>query len=186
MSKHDYEFNNMSPGSTVLRSIDPIVIEKPRAPMHVHTYGGETPFFKGLTQGKLFATKCNNAKCDPSGQEGYYHLPPRIHCPDCLDKMEWVDITDLAAKKAKIHTHITIEHPGAFNRVPMPCELISVEIEGVATKLMSQMVDGKPEIGMRIAPVFNTRKPTYTILDLAWVPEGTAPGDLPKGFRFSK
>ncbi len=31
MSKRDYEFDNMHPGATVLRSVDPMVIEKPRA-----------------------------------------------------------------------------------------------------------------------------------------------------------
>lgn len=170
MAEHDFEFNNMNPGATVVRSLEPLVIEKPRNPIHIHTYGGETPFFKGLSEGKLLATKCVNPKCDPSGKEGYYHLPPRVHCPDCLEKMTWEDITELARQKAKIHTHITVEHPGAFNRVPMPCELISVEIEGVATILMSQLVKAKPAIGMRIEPVFNTRAPTFTILDLAWRP----------------
>jgi uncharacterized OB-fold protein len=170
MAEHKFEFDNMNPGASVLRSVDPIVIEKPRAPMHIHTYGAETPFFKGLTQGRLMATKCVNSKCEVSGKEGYFHLPPRIYCPDCLEKMQWEDITDLARRTAKIHTHITIEHPGAFNRVPMPCELISVEIEGVATNIMSQLVKAKPEIGMRIEPVFNTRQPSFTILDLAWQP----------------
>lgn len=170
MSKHDFEYNNLNPRATVLRRLDPIVVEKPRAPIHIHTYGGETPFFKGLTEGRLMATKCTNDKCDPSGMVGYYHLPPRVYCPDCLEKMQWEDITELARKNAKIHTHITVEHPGAFNRVPMPCELISVEIEGVATVLMSQLTSGKPEIGMPIEPVFETANPTYTILDLAWKP----------------
>lgn len=170
MSKSEYQFDNQNPGATVLRSLDPIVLEKPRNPTHVHTYGGETPFFKGLTEGKLFATRCTNPKCDPSGIEGYYHLPPRVYCPDCLEPMEWVDITELAAKTAKIHTHITVARPGAFNRVPMPCELISVEIDGTATAIMSQLTGAKPKIGMRIEPVFNTTKPTFTILDLAWRP----------------
>ena len=170
MAKHDFQFDNQNPGATVLRSIDPIVLEKPRNPLHVHTYGGETPFFKGLTQGKLMATRCVNKDCDPGGKAGYLHLPPRVYCPDCLEKMEWEDITQLARDKAVVHTHITVEHPGAFNRVPMPCELISVEIPGVATVLMSQMIGGKPEIGMRIEPVFETRAPSFTILDLAWRP----------------
>ncbi len=165
-----YEFNNLNPTATIVRKLDPIVVEKPRAPIHIHTYGGETPFFKGLTEGRLMATKCTNPHCDPSGKEGYYHLPPRVYCPDCLEKMEWVDITDLATKTAKIHTYITVERPGAFNRVPMPCQLISVEIEGVATIIMSQLKNAVPKIGMRVKPVFETDKPTYSILDLAWVP----------------
>ena len=170
MSKQAYEFNNNNPGATVLRSIDPIVLEKPRSPTHIHTYGGETPFFKGLTEGKLLATRCANKNCDPSGKAGYLHLPPRVYCPDCLEKMEWEDITERAARSAKVHTHIRVERPGAFNRVPMPCQLISVEIDGVATILMSVLSEGEPEIGLAIEPVFNTTTPTFTILDLSWRP----------------
>jgi uncharacterized protein len=170
MAKQNFEFNNMNPGATVLRRLDPMVIEKPRNPIHIHTYGGETPFFRGLTEGRLMATKCTNKKCDPSGKAGYYHLPPRVYCPDCLEKMTWEDITDLARKTAKIHTHITVANPGAFNRVPVPCEIISVEIEGVSTVIMSYLRGAKPEIGMPIEPVFETANPTYTILDLSWVP----------------
>jgi uncharacterized OB-fold protein len=170
MGKHEYSFDNMNREATVLRSVDPMVVEKPRNPTHVHTYGGETPFFLGLTQGKLLATRCTNPNCDVAGKEGSEFLPPRVYCPDCLEKMEWFDVTQRAAKTAKIHTHITVEHPGAFNRVPMPCELISVEVDGVSTVLMSVLRGAKPEIGMAIKPVFETRHPTYTILDLAWVP----------------
>jgi uncharacterized protein len=170
MAKQTYEFDNLNKNATVLRRLDPIVIEKPRAPIHIHTYGGESPFFRGLTEGRLMATKCANKKCDPSGKEGYFHLPPRVYCPDCLEKMEWHDITERARKTAKVHTHITVANPGAFNRVPVPCELISVEIDGVATVIMSQLRGAKPEIGMPIEPVFNTSNPTFTILDLAWKP----------------
>ena len=52
----------------------------------------------------------------------------------------------------------------------MPCELISVEIDGVTTVIMSQLIGAKPEIGMPIEPVFNTANPTFTILDLSWKP----------------
>jgi uncharacterized OB-fold protein len=170
MPKHDFDFNNLRPEATVVRSLEPLVIEKPRSPIHIHTYGGETPFFRGLSQGKLLATKCVNKKCRPAGKEGHIFLPPRVYCPDCLEKTEWIDITDLARKTARVHTHITVEHPGAFNRVPIPCELISVEIEGVSTIIMSQLKGAKAQIGMPIQPVFETEHPTFTILDLAWVP----------------
>jgi hypothetical protein len=170
MSKHEYEFNNLNPGATVLRRLDPLVIEKPRAPIHIHTYGGETPFFKGLAEGRLMATRCINKKCDPAGKAGYFFLPPRVYCPDCLEKMIWEDVTEIARRTARIHTHITVAHPGAFNRVPMPCELISVEVEGAETIIMSQLKGAKPEIGMPVEPVFNTSNPTFTILDLAWKP----------------
>ncbi len=170
MTKNAYDFNNLNPSATVIRRLDPLVIEKPRAPIHIHTYGGETRFFKGLAEGRLWGTYCDNLDCDPSGREAYIHLPPRIYCPDCLEKMEWQDITDVARETARIHTHITVLNPGAFNRVAIPCQLVSIEIEGVATVLMSQLMGAEPEIGMPVEPVFNTSNPTFTILDLAWKP----------------
>ncbi len=35
---------------------------------------------------------------------------------------------------------------------------------------MSWLKEGMPEIGMPVKAIFNTAKPTNTILDLAWVP----------------
>ncbi len=168
-----WTFDNMHPDATVLRQISPaIVIEKPRAAIHYHTYGFESKFFQGLTEGKLYATVCRNKGhgC-PAGDSGEYFLPPRAYCPDCLEPMEWVEIKN---PKAKIHTHITVKYPGAFNRLPQPCHLISVEIEGVTTIMMSYLVGAEPEIGMEIEPRFKTDNPTYTILDLYWVPKKSA------------
>ena len=170
MAKHEFEYDNQNPSATVLRSVDPMVIEKPRNPVHVHTYGGETPFFRGLAEGRLMATRCVNPECVPAGKSRTRFLPPRVHCPDCLERTVWEDVTDRARRAAKVHTHITVEHPGGFNRVPMPCELISVEIGGIATVIMSQLRGAKASIGLPVEPVFNTSNPTFTILDLAWVP----------------
>jgi len=80
--------------------------------------------------------------------------------------MEWVE----APQVGKVYTHTTILYPGELFRAKPPVPLISVEIEGVATKLMSYMHEGTPEIGMPIRAWFNTARPTNTILDLAWVP----------------
>ena len=30
---------------------------------HFHTYGLLTPYFKGLTEGRLMATRCTNSRC---------------------------------------------------------------------------------------------------------------------------
>jgi len=35
-----------------------------------------------------------------------------------------------------------------------------------------------------VVPIFQKKDPTYTILDLAWVPEGTKADQLPRGFSF--
>lgn len=141
---------------------EPLVIKNLKNWHHIHSYGGLGKFFHGLRQSKLLATRCTNAEC----QEKRLWLPPRCQCPDCWHDMEWVE----APTVATIYTHSTVLYPGAPFRASIPCPLISVEIEGVCTKMMSYLKEGKPEIGMPVRAVFNTEALTNTILDLAWVP----------------
>ena len=161
------KFQEVTRGIIVNEKGDLLGITKPRSPVHIHSYGGEAPFFKALTEGKLLGSKCMNKKCDPAGKEGMIFMPYRVYCPDCLEKLEDIDMTKVPAK---IHTHITVARPGAFNEVPMPCHLISVEVEGVATLLMSYLMGAEPKIGLPVKPVFNTKNPTYSIIDLHWEP----------------
>jgi hypothetical protein len=37
---------------------------------------------------------------------------------------------------------------------------------------------------MKVIPIFKTSGPTFTILDLSWVPQGTKEKELPEGFSF--
>jgi uncharacterized OB-fold protein len=151
---------NIKPAEVV--SDEPLVIKNPKTWSHFHTYGGWGKFFKGLQQKKLLATRCTNKDC----AENRLWLPPRCECPDCWHEMEWVE----APTTGKIYTWSTILYPGELFKLPAGTPLISVEIEGVCTKLMSYLKEGKPKIGMPVKAVFNTDKPTNTILDLAWVP----------------
>ena len=63
-----------------------------------------------------------------------------------------------------------MKYPGELFRLPPDTPLITIELDGVCTKLMSWLKDGTPEIGMPVKAVFNTENPTNTIVDLAWVP----------------
>ena len=140
----------------------PLVIKNVKDYFHIHTYGGLTRFFEGLQESKLLGTRCPNLKCE----ENRIWLPPRVYCPDCLQPMDWVE----APQTGEIFTHTTVEYPGSSFKLSTPCPLISVSLEGVCTKMMSYMKEGKPEIGMKVKAWFRTENPTNTILDLAWVP----------------
>ncbi|MDO8521005.1 MAG: hypothetical protein Q7S52_02730 [bacterium] len=145
-----------------------IVRENPRTIVHRHTYGGLSRFFEELAKGKLFGTICPTVTgvCQHIGT----WLPPRVHCPDCWEEMYWLEID---TSEAKVYTHSMTNLPGAGFMLSTPCPLISVEIPGVCTKFMSYLSEfgeGEPYIGMPIKPVFRTRRPTYTILDVSWVP----------------
>ena len=156
-------------------------ISNPRTLTHMHSYGGEALFFESLGKGKLMATRCDNPKCETKGS---IFQPFRIHCPECLGKNTPIDMTDLAKKSAKVHTFMVCERSGAFNILDKPIKFINIEFDGVCTILMSYLAIGEPKMGLRVVPIFQKLDPTYTILDLAWVPEGTKENQLPKGFSF--
>jgi|GEM_PF-98898 len=153
---------------------------------YVQTYGGEAIFFATIQKGRLLASRCDNPGC--SGPHGQIFLPFRTYCSDCLEKTSVIDITDLANQTARAYACVTNERAGAMNRLGKPIRFISVQIDGVCTMPMGYLLCGEPKIGMRIVPIFQTNieNPSYTIIDLAWVPEGTKPEELPEGFTFAK
>jgi uncharacterized OB-fold protein len=159
-------------------------VTNPRRLVHTHSYGGEWEFFSGIAEGRLIGTRCDNAECE-DGYESIF-MPFRIYCPDCLQRTTSVDLTEVANRTSVIHSFMITERTGAFNTLEKPIKFINVEFDGVSTILMGYILRGEPAIGNRVRPIFATEQPTYTILDLAWVPEGTDRSDLPKGFTFSK
>ncbi|OQX62256.1 MAG: hypothetical protein B5M56_06835 [Desulfococcus sp. 4484_241] len=156
-------------------------ITNPRDMTYVHSYGGEAVFFENLSRGKIHGSRCDNPECEFTGT---VYLPFRIHCPDCLAKNTVIDLTDICKTSARIHTFMVCERSGAFNTLAKPMKFINIEFDGVATILMSYLSVGEPRIGMRVKPIFKTTDPTYTILDLSWVPEDTQKNQLPPGFSF--
>ncbi len=156
-------------------------VTNPRDVTHIHTYGGESVFFESLSKGKLLGTYCDNKDC---ATQGTVYIPFRIHCPDCLGKNTPMDLTETAKTGARVHTFMITERTGAFNTLKKPIRFINVEFQGVATILMGYLSVGEPSIGMEVVPIFQTENPTYTILDLSWVPKGTPEEELPEGFTF--
>ena len=157
-------------------------VTNPRDMTYIHSYGGEAIFFESLGKGKLIASRCDNQNCETKGS---IYEPFRIYCPDCLKRNTPIDITDKARKYSKIHSFIVTHRAGAFNTLPLPIKFVNVEFdEEVVTILMSVLAVGEPEIGKKIIPIFRTKSPTYTIMDLMFVPEGTPESELPEGFTF--
>ena len=175
-------FHVINPSTPIYDDNDELLgVTNPRDITHIHSYGGESVFFESLSKGKLLGTRCDNPKCEAKGS---IFVPFRIHCPDCLGKNSVVDMTVVAKDKSTVHTFMITERTGAFNTLEKPIRFINIEFEGVPTILMSYLSVGKPEFGMRVVPIFRTTDPTFTILDLSWVPEGTEEALLPEGFSF--
>jgi uncharacterized protein len=178
------DFHRIEPNTPVRNADDGwklLGVTNPREMIYIHSYGGEAIFFESLGQGKLMGARCDNPKC---ASKGTIYQPFRTFCSDCLTKNTVFDMTDLARKTSKVHTFMVCERSGAFNVLDKPIKFINIEFDGVPTILMSYLCIGEPKIGMRVTPIFKKVNPTYTILDLAWVPEGTKAKDLPEGFGF--
>lgn len=178
------DFHHLTP-NTPIRDADDnwklLGVTNPRNMTYMHSYGGEAVFFESLSKGELLATRCDSSEC---ASRRTVYMPFRIHCPDCLGKNSVIDITDVAKTTAKIHTFMVCERSGAFNMLEKPIKFINIEFAGVATILMSYLSIGEPKFGLRVLPIFKTTGPTYTILDLSWVAEGTQAEELPEGFTF--
>ena len=157
-------------------------VTNPRSLTHIHMYGGEAVFFENLSKGKIFGSRCDNTDCEFKGS---VYLPFRIFCPDCLNRNTAIDLTQVCRDTASVHTFMICERSGAFNTLEKPIQFINVEFSGVSTILMSYLSVGEPEIGKRVVPIFRIMDPTYTIIDLSWVPAGTKSLELPEGFSFS-
>ncbi len=150
---------------TKIRQTEPAtVIEWPRSLTHIHTYGMLSPFFKGLKEGKLMATRCSNEKC----AEKRLWIPPRAHCPDCHTEMTWATLANPVI--GTIHTFTEVVYAGTGIELSTPYWQVDVEIPGLATIPKSYLLYGKPRIGMKVKAEFRTQRPTNTVLDYYWVP----------------
>jgi uncharacterized OB-fold protein len=129
----------------ILQSEPAMVIEWPRNLAHRHTYGKLSPFFEGLTKGKLLATRCVNS--------------------ECVEHRLWPQPVI-----GTVHTYARVEYAGAGIELTTPYFQVDVELPGVCTIFKGYLEYGTPEIGMKVQACFRTKDPTNTILDIYWVP----------------
>jgi uncharacterized OB-fold protein len=134
---------------------------------HYHTLGLLTPYFQGLKQGRLMATRCVNRRCPIAKGQGELWLPPRADCPDCHQPMIWEEIE---APRGYIYAYTYVERGGAGLEIECPYYQIDIKIEGVCTIIKSYLLDRTPiKIGDKVKAGFRTGKDaTNTALDLYW------------------
>jgi uncharacterized OB-fold protein len=134
---------------------------------HYHTYGLLTPYFEGLAQGRLMATRCVNAKCPIGHGKAEMWLPPRADCPDCHQPMKWEEIKD---PRGYIFSYTYVERGGTGLEIECPYYQIDVRIEGVGTIFKGYLLDRKSiKIGDKVRAVFRKgNDATNTCLDIAW------------------
>lgn len=149
----------------LLKELTPIRIEQEYRISYLHSYGQDSPWFAGLTNRRLLASR------DPG--TGYAYATPRGHDMYTGKETEWIDITE---KPAKVHA-FTVCHFGSEEFLPeTPFALALVEFEGVNTLLLTRLLGVDLDkasidwIGMPVRPRFlrNAKlKPT----DVYFVPK---------------
>jgi uncharacterized OB-fold protein len=134
---------------------------------HFHTYGLLTPYFEGLGEGRLMATRCVNPDCPISRGDGERWLPPRADCPDCHQPMVWDEIEH---PEGTIYAYTFVERGGTGLEIECPYYQVDVKIEGVCTILKGYLLDRTPiRIGDKVRARFRTGpEATHTCLDIAW------------------
>lgn len=165
MSK-EYKIPETEEG-TILFNIDPIIIKDHYEIDYIHSYAQDSPFFAGLSKGRLLGSCCTGC--------GYRYATPRSHCMQCGHKTEWFDLP----LEGTVHTY-TICYLGseAFLK-EVPFTLILVEFAGVDTFLLSRLVGVRSEevrIGMPVKARF-LRLSKFKATDVYFVPTEQATQD---------
>ncbi len=144
-----------------LKTMSPIVIKHPYLVEYIHSYGQDSPFFAGLSNGKLLGTRCR--KCN------YTYATPRLACVTCGRETEWVELP----QEGRVHTFTTCYFGSEEFLKETPFHLVLVEFDGVDTLFLSRLLGPeRPEdirIGMKVKARFRRNsqlKPT----DVYFVP----------------
>jgi uncharacterized OB-fold protein len=132
-----------------LKKMAPIQIEQEYKITYLHSYGQDSPWFAGLANKHLLASR------DP--HSGYTYAAPRGHDMYSGAETKWVDITDVPAR---VHA-FTVCYFGSEEFLPeTPYVLALIEFEGVNTLLLTRLMGVDPAspsldwIGMQVKPQF--------------------------------
>lgn len=147
---------------TVLYNIDPIIIKWHYEIDYLHSYAQDSPFFAGLSEGRLLGSACT--KCRTK------FATPRSHCMSCGAKTEWIDLP----LEGKIHTFTTCYFGGEAFLKETPFTLILIEFRGIDTLFLARLSGPAPDevaIGMPVKAQF-LRNSKFKATDVYFVPKG--------------
>ena len=128
----------------LLKHMSPIQIEQVYQITYLHSYGQDSPFFAGLTNGVFLGCR------DP--QTGYTYATPRGHDVYTGDETQWVTLPN----EGTVHA-FTVCYFGSEEFLPeCPFVLALVEFEGANTLFLTRLMGVDPAqasldwIGMKV------------------------------------
>lgn len=122
-----------------------------------HAVGSADPFYRGLDDGVLRATRC--PEC------GATWFPPRRFCEDDLSETSWYDLPGTGRIIAATRVHV----PPPFGGIDTPYILASIRLDGVDGGITHRVVgDDLPERGTVVSVTFSEDEPAHPLLRIAF------------------
>lgn len=129
-----------------------------------HAVGSFNPFYLGLEQGVLRATRCQEC--------GASWFPPRRFCNADLTETDWYDLPGTGTVTAATRVH----SPPPFGGIDPPYVLASIRLDGVEGGITHRVIGAEtPEKGTVVTVTFLDEAPAHPLLAFAFAVEGEVP-----------
>ena len=145
---------------TVVFNTDPLIIKSHYGIDYIHSYAEDSPFFVGLSQGKLLGSECR--RCHER------FATPRAYCMECGAATKWIDLP----LEGRVHTWTTCYMGSEEFLKETPFNLVLVEFDGIDTLFLARLVgvtQNQIQIGMRVRAQF-LRNSKFKPTDVYFVP----------------
>ena len=130
---------------TVVFNTDPLIIKDHYEIDYIHSYTEDSPFFIGLSQGKLMGSECR--RCH------YRFATPRAYCMQCGSPTRWIPLP----LEGRIHTWTTCYFGSEAFLKETPFHLILVEFDGINTLFLARLTglsEDQIQIGRKVRAQF--------------------------------
>ena len=122
-----------------------------------HAVGSSSPFYRGLEEGVLRATRC--PECGASW------FPPRRFCPTDLTETAWYDLPGTGTVTAATRVH----SPPPFGGIDPPYVLASIRLDGVDGGITHRVTGSEtPKKGTVVTVIFIEEAPAHPLLAIAF------------------
>ena len=150
----------MEEKGTILYGVDPLILHDHYEIDYRHSYAEDSPFFVGLSKGKLLGSRCMTC--------GYTYATPRSHCMECGAPTIWRELP----LTGRIHTYTTCHYGGEAFLKETPFTLVLVEFDGADTLFLSRLKGLDPDavrIGLSVRARF-AKTPSFKVPDVWFEP----------------
>jgi uncharacterized OB-fold protein len=145
---------------TVVFNTDPLIVKDHYEIDYIHSYAEDSPFFIGLSQGKLLGSQCTRCRDR--------FATPRAYCVQCGSPTKWIELP----LEGRVHTWTTCHFGSQAFLKETPFNLVLVEFDGVDTLFLSRLIGPTQDeirVGMKVRAQF-LRNSKFKPTDVYFVP----------------